>query len=515
MKPTIFLYYPVILKKALIPLIAIFFVPIYAYASILLERESFVLDMDTYLRTDLVALGNVVDLDSHNSADHTVYLGLDYSLGFLSEFKERNLKFYLKLERNGPFDYDAPIFVHKNLMTSGGIIEEYRNDELLPALEEFWLDTALWSNFRFKAGLYTYQVGNAFSLNGSYENYGAMIYKELENFSWRLCYHRPDLVYKNHLGPKIHQEEEQGIEYNHNAANFFATDAKFNIGAHTFWPYVGALADYTAPEKRDNAFSAPIKRDILGTLGMAYTLKYGKFSFDAELARNFGKAESADSDYKDVYHCGYLIYTALDYNTEKFIPSLCFLVASGNKVTPEMAENEDTTLTSGKNRAFSQYSPLNQNMGDSIGHNHTDIRPMVATGAGYGINYGVPRPATFSSTDLDNLIMLSLGFDFNITERFSLGLYGYYLRSFTRPVGMFEDEAQYLSSDLGYESDLFLDYKINKNVLVSLSGGYFLPGKYYQEHRDDTSGRLFNPFVRGDQDADLAYQWELSLEFTF
>jgi len=50
---------------------------------------------------------------------------------------------------------------------------------------------------------------------------------------------------------------------------------------------------------------------------------------------------------------------------------------------------------------------------------------------------------------------------------------------------------------------------------VSLLGGYFFPGRYYKELRDDTTGSLFSPFVRGDGSPDCAYQLELSMELKF
>ena len=500
-------------RKLSIFLIGVFFINGICYAATVLETENFVLSMESYLRNDVVSFKNVVDLDSANSDDTTTYLGIDYSLGFKGAFKNNSLNFYLKLERNGPGDCNAPLSVHNTLMTSGGVIEEYRNDELLPQVEEFWLDAPLRNNFRFKLGLYTYEVGNGFSLNGSYENYGFTLSRESEDFSWRLYYCRPDVVYKNHLGPRIRQDQEQEYVYNHNAANFFATDAKFNIGNNVFWPYVGILADYTAPEKRDNAFTAPIKRDLLGTFGLAWNLKQNNLSWALEAAHNFGKAESSDPEYKDVYHTGYMAYTDIDYRLGKFIPTLQFLLCSGNKVTPEMASN--TTLTSSKNRAFSYYSPLNKNLGDSISASHADIRPMVAMASGYGLNYGVPRPKTFSVSDFDNIVITSLGSDFEVTKKLCLGLYGYYLRAFAKPVGTLNEEARYLSRELGYETDLFIDYQINQNILFSLSGGWFFPGKYYKEERDGTTESLFSPFVRGDTDADSAYQIEISMEFKF
>ena len=491
----------------------LFFVTPASYAQPLLETDDLSLSMHTYLRNDLVTFNNVVDLDNKNKDDSTVYFGIDYSLGFNLDIKNDGPKFYLKLERNGPYDYDAPLFIHNTLMTSGGVIERYRNEELLPELEEFWMDSPLFKDFRVKLGLYPYIAGNGFCLNGGYENLGLTLSRESENFCWRFYYCRPDLNHKYRLGPPIRQEKEQGILYEPNAANFFATDAKFKIGENSLQPYLGALVDYTPPDKRDNIFSAPIKRDILGTIGFAWNRKLNDLTLNFETAHNFGMARSGSAEFKDVYHTGYLIYSGIDYKIKKLKPSLKFLVCSGNKVTTDMAQDE--TLTSGKNRAFSYFSPLNKNLGDAISSSNADMLPIVAMGGGYGLNYGVPRPKTFSVGDFENLIMPSIGFDYQATEKLSVGLYEYYLSAFERGVGMFEEEAKYLSRDLGFETDLFIDYKINENILLSLLGGYFLPGKFYKEHRTDTEGSLLTPFVRGDGLANPAFQVELALEFQF
>jgi len=483
------------------------------YAGPLYESESVLLSLQGYFRNDVVNFSNTVDLDSGNHDDKTTYLGIDYSISTLLEFKNEGPKLYLKLERNGPTDYDAPLLVHNTLMTSGGIIERYRNDELLPQVEEFWIDMPLSGIARLKTGLYTYAVGNGLSLNGSYENFGASLYKESEHLSWRFYYCRPDVVYKNHLGPRIRQDEEQGVLYNHNSSNFFAADLKYTADKNTFWPYVGVLSDYTSSGKRDNKFTTPVKRDILGTFGLGFTREDNAYVFRTEFAHNFGEAQSADPAYKDIAHTGYLFYADIDYMLNKFIPTAGILISSGNKVTPEMAQ--DSTVAGSKNRAFSCFSPLNNNLGDSLGHCHTDLRPIVASGAGYGLNYGVPRPGTFASSDLDNLIMPSVGFDYNATDKLTVGLYGFYLRSFTRPVGTLDGQARYLSRELGYEADIYIDYQATKEVLVSVLGGYFIPGRYYKEHRDDAAGSLLSPFVRGDGSADPAFQLELAVEITF
>lgn len=485
------------------------------YAFLALDNQNLAFSITPYLRTDVVTWRNVVTLDSANSDDKTTYLGIDYSLGFDLEFKNDGPQFYVKLERNGPYDYDAPLFIENTLMTYGGAIQRYRNKELLPQVEEFWLDIPFLGSARFRSGLYLYEVGNGFSLNGSYENYGATLYQDSGDFSWRLYYCRPDIVYKIHRGPVISQEEEQGMYYEPNAANFFSLDAKFKFDKHSLWPYIGVITDYTSPGKRFNIFSAPVKKEILGTFGVAWDYSNEILSLKAEAARNFGKAVSINSDFKDVEHTGYLLYGEADLLLGKFTPYLKFLAASGNKVTPEMAQSGATTLTSGKNRAFSYFSPLNENLGDSVTSSNVDMLPIIAMGAGYGLNYGVPRPTTFSPGDFENLLMPCFGFGLEVNPKISVQFDFYYLSSFNKAVGMYLGRSKYLSRELGYETDLIVDYQLNKNILISFLGGYFIPGGYYKERRDDTGGSLLSPYLRGDGDADCAYQLELAFEITF
>lgn len=486
-----------------------------AYSYELLNTDQLGLVLNSYLRTDLVSFKNVVDLDSHNKDDQTVYLGLDYSLALSADFKDSGDKYYLKFERNGPYDYSAPLFIHNTLINSGGRVDKYRNAELLPQVEEFWSDFKLLDTLGVKAGLYIYEVGNGFALNGNYENYGITLYQQAQNISWRLYYCRPDLVYKNRLGPQIKQEKEQGQKYEPNAANFFATDAKITAGKQTFWPYLGMLADYTSSGKRDNLYAASVNRDLLGTFGTAWEYKDEDFTLKLEAARNFGYAHSQDSTYKDIAHTGYLFYSGLDYTLGKFVPELQFLVCSGNQATPDEAANGDTKFSGGKNRAFSYSSPTNLNLSDTISSSNAQMLPIVAMGGGYGLNYGVPRPKTFFSGDFEDLIMPSAGFAYNFTEKFCISLYGYYLMAFNKPVGTLNGQGKYLSRDLGYETDLFVDYKVNSQMTVGFLGGYFIPGAFYKERRDDVNGSLFSPFVRGDGQANNAYQIECYAELKF
>ncbi len=181
-----------------------------------------------------------------------------------------------------------------------------------------------------------------------------------------------------------------------------------------------------------------------------------------------------------------------------------------------MIDNVDTVLTSGKNRAFSVYSPLNANLADAI-TSTTITGPLVAMGRGWGLNYGINRPTTFGDPGLyENIILPGLGFDYQLTDKLSLTFDWWYLKAMEKGIGTYDGISKKLSSDLGNEIDLSFTYTLNNNVTLSLLSGYFFPGKYYKEERDDTTGTsLFTPFIRGDGKADGAYQIEVTMEVKF
>lgn len=467
------------------------------------------------MRWDLVHFNNADDLDSKLKDDKSAYVGMDYSLTLHREPVESDIIWLVKLERNGPWDNNAPVWTHSTLQTGGSRIEDYREDEFLPQFEEFWLDTSLLDALRMRVGLFTYEVGFGFSLNGSYENYGLLLYRDTGASVVRFYYCRPDLVFKNPLGPRIRQEEDEGQSYEHNAANFFALDALFDRDTVVVHPYIGALVDYTSPDKRSNFFAAPIERDIMGTVGASLTISQGAFQYRAEFARNFGTAKSADPAYEDIIHAGYLIFGEVSATYGDWHPLAQVLIGSGNKAPLEAAVDGDESIRGSRNRAFGYSSPMNDNLSDTISGTNVDVRPLVASGCGYGLQYGVSRPSTFAASDFDNLITLSTGFDVDLTDRLNVGVYGFYLQSFEKGVGMLNGEPRELSRELGSEVDLYVDYRLNEHVLISLLSGYFFPGQYYRQMRDDTDGNFLSPFIRGDGEVDGAYQVEIAVEVTF
>jgi hypothetical protein len=493
-----------------------FFAPSLAWAELtLFEDERWLFTFSPSERTDVVMLKNTVDLDSEQSDDSTTYLGFDYSLGFNMAAKADGPQAFLRFERNGPYDYDAPLWVHNTLYTSTARMDRYHDSELLPQLEEFWIDVPLGGlPVRLQSGLFTYEVGHGLSLGGAYENYGTSLTLQHDPFIWRLYHAFPDAVHKPHLGPHIQQETDQGIEYSHGKTQFLSTDLSFQAReGNTIQLYTGALLDRTG-DKRSNTFSNTPKRDFLGTVGIAWDVEWRKFAFNLEAARNFGESHSADHSIKDVEHKGYMFYGETSYTAQPLKPHTRFLYASGNTVTREMVTNGDTKLASGSNRAFSVFSPLNTNLSDSIYPSFGNV-PLVAMGNGYGLNYGVNRPTTVEDPRaIENLILVNLGTDLALTDRVSVAFDWWYLNSPEPGFGTLNGETRRLSHDLGHELDLSCEVTLNDHLALSLASGYFFPGDYYGELRDD-GGTPFSPFIRGDGKPDRAYQIELSLAVQF
>jgi hypothetical protein len=367
---------------------------------------------------------------------------------------------------------------------------------------------------RIKSGLFAYEVGHGIGLGGAYENYGTQFYHYGELVDWSLYYCRPDYASKLILGPKIRQEEEQGIDYEHSVANFLAADITFSKEPFSLQLYNGYLLDHTG-DKRTNNFAAPTHSEWLGTIGASFDFEGEHAFLGLEAARNIGRAESQDPAFESVEHAGYMLYAEGGYEISRFTPHASFLLASGNKIQREMVEAGDTVLVSGKNRAFSVFSPINTNLADSL-YSSFDNVPLVAMGNGWGLNYGVARPGTFGDPIvLENLILVGAGVDYQITEKFSLAFDWWYLRAKEPGFGQLGGETRRLSRDLGHELDLSCEFALTDYLTLGVLSGYFMPGSYYQENRDDTAGSLFSPFVRGDGEADAAYQVELYMTIEF
>lgn len=480
------------------------------------EGESYVLEAASGVRTDFFMLENTVDLDTKQRDDRVEYIGLDYRFEFDFRMKDESLRLFVNLERNGFYDYDAPIVINNTLNTFLGKVGGYTNYELLPKVKDYWGDMRIVSgpDIRIKGGLFKYEVGHGISLNGSYQNYGIELYTETEGFRWNVYTCWPDIANKQLLGPYITQEKPQMVDYEHSKSYFLSTDMKVSHGGFSLQPYVGLLMDFSIG-KRQNVFLAPTDNDTLGTVGISSDFTFGKLKLSAEWARNFGRAESTQAGLADVEHMGYAVYADAQYDLGKFTPRALFVYGSGNELTTDMITNGDTHYTGSKNCAFSVYSPMNTYLADSV-YPGIPTLPLLAMGNGLAMNYGVRRASTFNDpAQIENLTLVDVGFDYKFSDKFSVNFDWWYLATSEKGIGMYNNVPKVISPDLGNEIDLYADYFITKNILFSVAAGAFFPGAAYREERTDATGSLFTPFVRGDGKADPAYQLEISMELQF
>lgn len=467
------------------------------------------LSVENHLRISGNTLGNTLDLDNDKS-DGVTYMGYTYDLKFDVKYKDI-LTSFVKLESNGPFDFDAPLMSDKKIDTFFGEVNNYSIPEVVPRVEEYWIDSFVFPfPVKFKLGQYPYQVGNGYALGGYYENYGLSVYSPHEDFKWTAYYAKPDLTNKIILGPQIPQEKALDVEYD-SSAHFLSFDAIIKWNGYSFQPYIGLLHDTTSSDKRVNSYPFPVNEDNLGTIGIDIDKNIDKLNFGFEVARNFGKANIL-RDSSDIIHKGYMAYTDVSYRFEKITPRSKLLVSSGNKMEADDVVNGH--FLSHSNYAFSVYSPTNANLSDTM--YPAAYGPYLATGGGYALNYGIARPSIFGdSYQLNDLILPNVGADIKITYKLSASLDYWYLRNFEHAVGTRDGRAISLSSDLGHELDFYGSYDITEKISFNLLTGIFFPGKYYHEKRHDEDVLGLASAPRFDGGADIAYQIEFATEITF
>lgn len=467
------------------------------------------LSVENHLRISGNTLGNNLDLDNDKS-DGITYMGYTYELKFNLEYTDV-LTSFVKLESNGPFDFDAPIVSDKKINTFFGEVSNYSLPEVIPRVEEYWIDSLIFNlPVKFKLGQYPYRVGNGYALGGYYENYSLSVYSADEDFKWTFYYAKPDLANKIILGPQVPQERALDVEYDSNA-HFLSFDAILKWNEYSFQPYVGLLHDTTPGNRRVNAYPFPVNEDNLGTIGIDIDKNINKLNFGFEVAKNFGRANIIGES-SDMIHKGYMAYADVSYSFEKITPRSKLLVSSGNKMDADDVVNG--RFHSHSNCAFSVYSPTNANLSDTI--YPAAYGPYLATGGGYALNYGIARPSIFGDAyQLDGLILPNIGVDKQITDKWSVSIDYWYLRSFEHAIGTRDGRAITLSSDLGHELDFYGSYDLTEQISLNLLTGIFFPGKYYHEKRDDRDILGLAPAPRFDGGADIAYQIEFATEITF
>lgn len=190
------------------------------------------------------------------------------------------------------------------------------------------------------------------------------------------------------------------------------------------------------------------------------------------------------------------------------------LVASGN----DLDSSDGGLIQGSSNRAFSSYSPTNVFLSDSVFQGQT-LGPVLASTKNYGLMMGIPRPGTFNDPYIsENIIAPNAGIEITPHERVSLQLNWWYLAAFERGIGSLTNEDgeviwEKLSRDLGHELDLNLNVRLSQYLRIEIFLGYFIPGNYYTEKRDD-EGTSFSPLIRGGGEVDNVFLGEFRLVIT-
>ncbi|UJS18090.1 MAG: alginate export family protein [Candidatus Jettenia sp.] len=498
------------IKKIPCILVMIFVFPPFTFSETFCNiSPNLKLSIKNHLRFSGNSIGNNLDLDSKKS-DGVTYVGYTYDTEFNITYKDFLISF-IRFESSGPFDYDAPIISDKKINTLFGEVDNYSVPEIIPRVEEYWIDSLIFHlPARLKLGQYAYHVGNGYALGGYYENCGFSAYSMSEDFKWTFSYVKPDVVNKIILGPQVPQERSLDVEYDSNA-HFVSFDVLMKRDNGLLQPYIGLLHDTTPSNRRVSTIPVPVNEDNLFTIGIDTEIYFDTLHVGFEVAKNFGSANVLD-DQDDIIHKGYMAYADISYNFEKFTPRSKLLVSSGNKMDAD--DVVQGRFNSHSNNVFSVYSPTNINLSDTI--YPAAYGPFVATGGSYGLNYGIVRPGTFGDPyQLNNLILPNIGIDIQITDTWLLSLDYWYLRSFEHAIGILNNRAITLSSDLGHELDFYSSYDLTDHISFSLQTGIFFPGRYYHEKRNDGDILGLAPAPRFDGDADPAYQIELVTEIIF
>ncbi|MBI4577570.1 MAG: hypothetical protein HY722_15015 [Planctomycetes bacterium] len=489
-------------------------------------------------RLSLNSMDNVVDLSDDRDGDSSQYLGATYTAELWMVHDDGPFA-YGRLKEAGPAGFNAPIIIDGDLETLFGTQDEWRGRQNYPALDIVYGDVPLAGSARAQAGLVPFKVGNGFAIGGKFANYGVNVYDERAPLPWRVHWSRPDQNNEWFLGTSKDQDKNQVARSENTQANLYALQGRLPAGKHQLEAYAGVLHDRTGQNQRDVAFryqpSPNLRRiheDTLGTAGADLDLDLDRFALGLEGAKNFGKANGL-SGTRDVRHGGYLLYGDARWDKAMtwpvFItPTARALQASGNKDTQQDydAAAGGVYRTRGGNRAFSVFSPLNTGLFDTVFP--ASPGPVLTMARGYTINYGMPRPHTFSDPHLaENLQAASLGFHL---RHHSLPVFAtvdwWYLRAqhpgFRREGGV----TRPLDPELGHEVDAIGTWLLSDHLSLQVIAAWFLPGAYYQGRRTaNTAGPfagiladdflLASPNVVSGGDPDPAWQFEGALNLNF
>lgn len=486
--------------------------------------DSLHLRLGNEVRLGVSAMGNVVDLGEDGS-DTQVYANIVARHGLTLSYRGQ-ASLFGEVEFSGPSRYAAPLFGDDPIRNATGEVSAYLDTEdvILPKITQLgvrWTTTAVRGMpVTLQAGLIPHQVADTYALSGKYANLGATLSGQGERIFWRLHYERPDQNHRLWLGGRPAQEQAFG--YDDTKADFYAIDAAVTAGPALIRPYLSLLADDTAPEDRASLFAAPIEKDRLWTAGSALRLALGPVDAHMEGAFNFGEATSADPAIGSIPHEGWMARARGSVFLGVFQPFAQVMAASGNRL-PQSEFDSLEAFRPKANRAFSVYSPFNLLLFDT---RYPDfLSPVVASGSGFSLNTGIPRPGSYGDPHLlENLVAVNAGVTMRWGPYFLAQASWWLLRSLEPGYGLaLVEEVQgiprfetiSLPQELGHEIDLYAQYRLTDAVRLTALVGCFLPGAYYETRRDDDDPYGLSPVVSPSGNPKTAFQLEAGVELFF
>jgi hypothetical protein len=480
--------------------------------------------VDYHLNVKGNAIGNAADLgksrdldfDGKPDRDEVQYVSYGWDVKLDLKY-DGFFEYFLGVDSDGPMEFAAPLVGTHRIQTIFGSVDYYRHEELLPQIDETWVDLfdPKWP-VGLKMGLFRYDLTNGITTPGFYANYGATIHGAFPKGEWGLHYHRPDLNRDAH--PYAHNEQEERLLVGGDDvdAHYLSGNVKYQpLDLFSVQPYVHVLLDNTAARDRRSLgppAGATYDRDLLGIAGADFNFKLSKkWSVGFEAATNFGQADGTNGT-RDLQHRGYMFYADATYLANEKLTArfkACYL--SGQK--HQKGDLADGDIYDGKDTEFMIYSPTNTlRLFDT--QYPSNCGPVLSSAGGSALQFGVPRPGSNGDPFPHvNQLMVDLGVDWKPLKKLTTTWDVWLLRSNEPGFGTWQGRTFALPHFLGAELDSNITYQVTDHLAVNLLSALFLPGSYYRQKRDDTP--IYSYTARMDGHASPAYQFELGFDLKF
>ena len=210
----------------------------------------------------------------------------------------------------------------------------------------------------------------------------------------------------------------------------------------------GTLARGTAAGDKGLAFT---------NYGLRADTKVGPIGLKADVEMQSGKAKSNDTGVTDIDFKGYAYLLGANYKAGDFTLNLEYAVGSGDGDASDDKVGTFVTAVGGSQKFTYVYDYLTKTAGV------TDPSSGAST---LGDN----------NTGIANTTYIKLGAAGNITKDLNL-IANYYILRATKPVST---NSAYNSKKIGSELDAKITYKLDKNLIYFVEGGYLFAGDFFK-----------------------------------